>query len=156
MNNRDAAERVLLDAGEPLHYKKIQLAIDGALLAPAGKTPWETLNAQLCVDIKEHGEQGRFYRHSPGVFGLRKWGLAPAEAPLMKARSVFLSSWDAVRAVLPVFDGTPQSTVSASTGGGPSVPKLPRLSASKFHWPPQGWSPSSPSMSTRWRCRISR
>ena len=61
MNNRDAAERVLLDAGEPLHYKKIQLAIDGALLAPAGKTPWETLNAQLCVDIKEHGEEGYIF-----------------------------------------------------------------------------------------------
>ncbi len=113
MNNRDAAEQVLRKAGAPVHYKDItQRALDAGLLSTTGKTPWETLNAQVSVDIKKHGEQSRFYRHAPGTFGLREWGLAPAPVPTVKARSIFLSSWEAVRAVLPVVDGVQQSIVT--------------------------------------------
>lgn len=76
MNSLDAAAAVLEQAGAPLHYKEIterMLAQD--LWQTAGKTPWNTVNAKLAVDIKEHGALSRFQRTAPGIYALRAWGL---------------------------------------------------------------------------------
>lgn len=43
-----------------------------------GKTPEATLNAVICVDIKQKGIHSRFVRVRPGVFGLRSWGIESA------------------------------------------------------------------------------
>ena len=40
------------------------------LWATRGKTPWETVNARLTVDIKDRGMTSRFVRTGRGLFGL--------------------------------------------------------------------------------------
>lgn len=76
MNSLDAAERVLAEAGEPLHYQKItNLILEKDLWQTEGKTPDATINARLAVDIKKNGKLSRFMRTEPGMFALREWGL---------------------------------------------------------------------------------
>lgn len=76
MNSLDAAERVLKEAGEPLHYKEItKRVLAQALWATRGKTPARTVNAQITSDRKRYGERSRFINcNKPGVFGLRDAG----------------------------------------------------------------------------------
>jgi restriction system protein len=143
MNFRDAAEHVLREAGEPVHYRDLtRRALDAGLLSTRGRTPWETLNAQLSVDIKQYGERSRFYRHAPGTFGLRAWGRAPAPVALVQARSVFLPTWTAVRALLPVLDGMRQSAITAMR----SAIRLCRdASTEDLTWAdPEAWAPGLP------------
>ena len=74
----DAAEQVLAEAGEPLHYREIaRRAIDGGGWHPGGKTPEASLNSQLCVDMKKHGSGSRFRRVAPGTFALKRAGSGP-------------------------------------------------------------------------------
>lgn len=80
MNNQQSfkaiASRIIAEAGKPLHYKEItQLASDKNLLKSEGKTPWATMNAQLSMDIVNHGESSIFYRAEPGYFGLKDLGI---------------------------------------------------------------------------------
>ena len=74
MDSLDAAEKVLNEAAQPLHYKEITRQIlSQNFWQTEGKTPDQTVNARIAVDIKKKGENSRFVRTSPGVFGLRKW-----------------------------------------------------------------------------------
>src|SRR5438876_507256 len=74
---RAAAERVLAEAGEPLHPHTIaERALSAGLVKSSGKTPQSTMAAQLYVDLSRHGEQSRFVRIGRGLFGLRAWGIA--------------------------------------------------------------------------------
>ena len=76
MNSLDAAFTVLTQAGEPLHYAEITRRILAQNLWPTqGKTPDQTINARLVVDLNELGENSRFQRSGPGVYALRAWGL---------------------------------------------------------------------------------
>jgi len=76
MNSLDAAEKVLTEAAEPLHYQELTcLILEGELWQTEGKTPDATINARLAVDIKKHGSLSRFMRTGPGVFALREWDL---------------------------------------------------------------------------------
>lgn len=76
MNSLDAAEKVLSEAMEPLHYQELtDLILEDSLWQTEGKTPDATINARLAVDIKKHGSLSRFMRTEPGVFALREWGL---------------------------------------------------------------------------------
>ena len=76
MNSLDAAEKVLTEAAEPLHYQELtHLILEGKLWQTEGRTPDATINARLAVDIKKHGALSRFMRTGPGVFALRQWGL---------------------------------------------------------------------------------
>ncbi|MGC9455825.1 MAG: HTH domain-containing protein [Phycisphaerae bacterium] len=69
----DAARRVLSEAGEPLHYKEItRRALKQGYWQTDGRTPEATLNAQIAVDIKKHGDASPFRRISRGVFSLAK------------------------------------------------------------------------------------
>jgi hypothetical protein len=55
---KDVAFKVLQEAGQPLHSKKItEIAQQQGLLITAGSTPWATMNAQLVVDINKNGNQ---------------------------------------------------------------------------------------------------
>jgi restriction system protein len=74
MDSLDACEKVLDEAGQPLHYQTITeqiLAKD--LWHTEGKTPDRTINARLSVDISNNGKESRFMRIQPGYYGLRKW-----------------------------------------------------------------------------------
>ncbi len=76
MNILEAAEQVLAEAGEPLHYRVITGRIlQQQLWVTEGETPEATVNAQFAVDIKDHGTSSRFQRTDKGVFALRRWGL---------------------------------------------------------------------------------
>ena len=75
MNALDAAEQVLRDAREPLHYRDLtKRMLDHGLWTTRGKTPWETVNARLAVDIRGRGEDSRFRRTAPGMFTLNDAG----------------------------------------------------------------------------------
>lgn len=75
MHILDAAEQVLKEAGEPLHYGEItrRMARKG-LWTSTGKTPDATVQARLSSDLKFHREKSRFVRPQRGVFGLRSAG----------------------------------------------------------------------------------
>jgi len=68
----DAAEEVLKQAGEPLHYREItEHAIAQGLIETRGQTPTRTMNAQLSTSIGS-GESP-FVRVGRGVYGLAEW-----------------------------------------------------------------------------------
>ncbi len=77
MSVLDAVQRVLADAGEPLHYKEItRRIVSEGLWQPGGQTPEATVAAQLSVEIRHRGDSSRFKRLRPGVFALTD-GAAP-------------------------------------------------------------------------------
>jgi hypothetical protein len=81
MTFTEAAEVVLRKVGKPLHYKKItQLAIEQNLLSHIGKTPEVTMSTRLATLTKKDRGDQNILRVGPGIFGLREWGEAPAEA----------------------------------------------------------------------------
>ena len=75
----EAAERVLEQFGnkKPMHYREItKKALEQGWLHTEGKTPDDSMGAQLYVSIKRarrRGGQPRFVQHGKGVFGLSKW-----------------------------------------------------------------------------------
>lgn len=81
----DAAYKILIQAGHPLHYREIiRRALKQGLIESRGKTPEATLNAQLNVSIKradEGGPPSLFVRVGQGVFGLKEWGEAMLTTP---------------------------------------------------------------------------
>ena len=81
MTFTEAAEVVLRKVGKPLHYKKItQLAIEQNLLSHIGKTPEVTMSTRLATLTKKDRGDQNILRVGPGIFGLREWGEAPADA----------------------------------------------------------------------------
>lgn len=73
MNSLAAVEIVLNDAGEPLHYSEITRRIlEGRLWITAGKTPAQTINAQLVTDIMKKGTSSRFQHVGPGMFSINR------------------------------------------------------------------------------------
>lgn len=113
-----AAEKVLTDHGEPMHYRDIvRKAVADGFLATQGKTPEATLNAQLSVAIRDQGEQSVFVRVDPGIFGLRRWladGVLKLENLQSNRRSLVphYPSYDQVRDVLPIWDGAPDGAIT--------------------------------------------
>jgi len=80
MTFKEAIQKVLLEEGEPLHFREItQRSLARGWLTTDGKTPHATVNAQLAVDIKTKGPRSKFKRVSPGIFALRKWRELPTE-----------------------------------------------------------------------------
>ena len=71
MTALDAAAVVLQEAGGSLHYREItKRMLARKLWTTAGKTPWETVNARLTVDIKSRGPASRFVRTGRGLFAV--------------------------------------------------------------------------------------
>lgn len=72
----EAAYEVLVQAGEPLHYKELTRRILAAKLwATKGKTPWETVRRNIQFDMERNEAQSRFRQPGPGTFAL---AVAPA------------------------------------------------------------------------------
>ncbi len=77
MNALDAAEYVLSKTGSPMTASDITKRIlTQSLWQTQGKTPLDTVEARLAVDIRDKGTASRFQRCAPRLFALRKWGLA--------------------------------------------------------------------------------
>lgn len=71
MNAIDAAVVVLREAAGPLHYREItDRMLAQNLWTTSGKTPWNTVNALIAVDIKDRGANSSFVRARPGYFAL--------------------------------------------------------------------------------------
>src|SRR3989344_5291248 len=69
---KQAAYKVLTEAGKPLHSKEItKRALKAGYLQTAGKTPAITMDALLTVDINEKKEKSLFVKTAPSTFGLR-------------------------------------------------------------------------------------
>ena len=70
----DAAAEVLSAAAGPMHYTMItRQAIDRGLIESRGKTPADTMNAVIGLEIRrrqDRGEQPRFERLGGGMIGL--------------------------------------------------------------------------------------
>lgn len=82
MHILDAAEQVLKEAGEPLHYVEITKRMArGGLWTSFGKTPEGTVQARLSTDLNQKREESRFVRPEPGVYGLRSAGRSAAAMP---------------------------------------------------------------------------
>lgn len=63
----NAAYEVLLESGEPLHYREITTRVlESGRWVSRGYTPWRTVGAEL-------GKNPRFVRVRRGVYGLREW-----------------------------------------------------------------------------------
>ena len=113
-----AAERVLSEAGEPLHYGEItRRALASGWVVTSGKTPDATLNAQIASNIKREGDRSIFVRVHPGVFGLRQWldrghldesTIPRAGRPLVPHYPLYAR----VRDVLPVWAGAPRGAIT--------------------------------------------
>ena len=54
MKALDAAAVVLEEAHGPLHYREVtERMLARGLWTTAGKTPWDTVNARIAVDIRK-------------------------------------------------------------------------------------------------------
>lgn len=74
LSYKEAALRVLKEAGKPLHTTEItQRAIKADFINPQGLTPEATMAAQLCTDIKNNGATSAFRKVEPSTFGLAEW-----------------------------------------------------------------------------------
>jgi predicted NUDIX family phosphoesterase/dephospho-CoA kinase len=83
----DAAEIVLRREKRPMRAREItDSAVDlGLLNFSDGKTPFQTLKARICDDIRAKAGFSRFKRVDRGLFGLREFGGAEVKtAPFVK------------------------------------------------------------------------
>ena len=89
---------ILEQAAEPLHYGEITKRIlSQGLWHTSGKTPDETVNARLAVDIKHNGTASLFIRPSPGYYAVNP-------KPDIRPPSAVLSPTSSVRSPLPTAD----------------------------------------------------
>ena len=71
MKCSDAAYKVLKDAGEPLHYKKITNRMRRkGLWQSTGRTPETTVNRDISEEIKNLGKNSRFCRVGSGMYAI--------------------------------------------------------------------------------------
>lgn len=72
MSCADAAYAVLLESGEPMHYRDITARmLEAEIWETDGATPEATVSAILVTDIQENGGASRFVREDRGVYALR-------------------------------------------------------------------------------------
>ncbi len=69
MNSVDAAYKVLLEAGKPLHYAEIaRRVVQSKLWVTSGKTPENTVNRDINQEIMHRGKLARFVRLGDGMY----------------------------------------------------------------------------------------
>lgn len=102
MSALSAAYQVLMEAGEPLHYREItKRAFEKGLWSTKGKTPAATINAQLAVDIIKHGVSSKFARVGKGIFTLKaKQSGTRTQSTAMPPKPEKMSFTDAAEKVL--------------------------------------------------------
>jgi len=102
MSALDAVTNVLGAAGTPLRVEEItsRVLADGQWVSK-GKTPAATIEAQLAMEVKRHGDASRFVRPAPRTYGLRHW---PVQAIVIPPPRLALSFTDAAEAILAASD----------------------------------------------------
>ncbi len=86
---KQAAIKILSEAGMPLHYREItERAISNGLITPEGKTPWATMNATLSTDMINNGEKSKFVRSDPGFYALRELQVSVSDQIQVKDKLV--------------------------------------------------------------------
>ena len=91
----DAAAIVLKDANGPLHSREItERMLERKLWTTEGRTPWDTVRAQLAEDISVAGSASRFVRDGPGVFALSASAAADRSSVTDAAERVLKQSTD--------------------------------------------------------------
>ncbi len=71
MNVREATERVLKEAGQPLTIDEITSRVLASnLWTSTGRTPSASIESALATDIKHHGAASAFIRTAPRTYGL--------------------------------------------------------------------------------------
>lgn len=112
-----AAERVLTEAKEPLHYREItRRALAAELVDTDGRTPEISINAQICTHMNRAGDKSRFVRVVPGVFGLRQWvseGQVQAVEDEGRIFTPHFPVYSGLRAVMPVWAGLKAAAISS-------------------------------------------
>lgn len=74
MTVAEMAAATLRQAGEPLHYREITKRIlQTDAWKTRGKTPQDTVNSRMVVDIQDNAERSTFVRTGRGIYGLREW-----------------------------------------------------------------------------------
>jgi len=69
MSSADAAHRVLMEAGEPLHYREIAKRIQKrGLWTTAGRKPETIVNRDISQEINRRGASSRFCRVGVGMY----------------------------------------------------------------------------------------
>lgn len=69
---KEAAIKVLEEAGKPLHYRVItRQAIERGFITGDAKTPWATMRVKIANDIKKSREKSKFISFGRGIFGLQ-------------------------------------------------------------------------------------
>jgi len=85
MTFADAAYKLLLESGEPRHYRWLaEEAIRRECITTGGKTPEATMYAVIHTEIKNEipGKRpSRFVKTGRGMFGLAEWGIEPEPGP---------------------------------------------------------------------------
>jgi restriction system protein len=115
MTAKEAAQRVLEEAGEPLHYETItERILESEYWTTNGETPEATVNAQLAVSIQEMGDASPFQRTAPGLYAMRSWGLDQYHTGTRREAQVrvpFYPTYRSVRAFLEAVDGEEEETL---------------------------------------------
>lgn len=79
MTLAEVAYHVLQQTGQPMHYRAItEQAIAQVLIAPTGRTPAASLNAEITLSIKHARQSGtdpKFERLGRGIVGLTEWSV---------------------------------------------------------------------------------
>jgi restriction system protein len=117
MTVRDAAQKVLDEAEEPLHVSAITERIQAqGYWASEGQTPGATVGASLAVSVKRGGTDSPFQRVAPATYGLRAWGLDEEEPEPelpgeegQRVRVPLLRPYAETRHLMRVLDGTPKA-----------------------------------------------
>ena len=124
MTFKEAAVKVLAEAGEPLHYRELtDRIVKQALVQTTGVTPDATLNALVSVDLKREGDDGQFVRTRRGFIGLRNWSNedlgereGTGEKEQRRVRTPYYPLHSEVRLILPIWVGWKKSDVTGLRG----------------------------------------
>lgn len=91
MTFADSAYKLLLESGEPRHYRWIaEEAIRRGWISTSGKTPEATMYAVIHTEIKNEipsKRPSRFVKAARGMFGLAEWLVETKPAPPKVARA---------------------------------------------------------------------
>ena len=70
----EAANKILHEAGKPLHYREItKIALDKGYITTKGKTPEATMNANFILHIMKKGSGSQFRALGKGIYALTEF-----------------------------------------------------------------------------------
>lgn len=89
MTMAEAAHRLLLKHGKPMHYRElVKRAIAAKMITTAGKTPEQSLRSLMATEFVKRAGKSRFRPRGEGLYALTPYGkkTPPAEAAAAATR----------------------------------------------------------------------